>query len=109
MSEITKEKLLADFKVLLNDAEQLIGATAGDVGDRIAEVRRQLARRVEEGKAALGRREAELRGQAQRAKSQAVELIRNDGWGWLAAAAFFGMLASLALYYQKRGSSKRET
>lgn len=108
MSEITKEKLLADFKVLLNDAEQLIGATAGDVGDRIAEVRRQLARRVEEGKAALGRREAELRGQAQRAKSQAVELMRDEGWGWLAVAACFGMLASLALYYQRRVSTKRE-
>lgn len=108
MSQITTEKLLADFKVLLNDAEQLVGATAGEVGERVADVRRRLARRVEAGRTALVRREEELRGRAQQVKGEAIDFMRDEGWRWLLAGACVGLLAGLALYCQKKGTTRDE-
>ncbi|MCI0538127.1 MAG: DUF883 family protein [Verrucomicrobiales bacterium] len=43
MDEASPEKLLRDARVLLHDAEELIKATAGDIGERTREARAKLA------------------------------------------------------------------
>lgn len=108
MSEVTTEKLLADFRVLIDDVEQLVSATAGEAGGRVAELRQHLAGRLEAGKAAVAQCEKELREQAQRAKSRAADFLRDEGWCWLAVAGCLGMLAGLALYCQSREFRRRE-
>lgn len=108
MSEITKEKLFADLKVLVDDVEQLLSATAGEGGERVAELRQHLARRVEEGKAALARREMELREHAQRAKSRVVTFLRKEHWDRVAIFAGIGVLLGLALRCRRRGTKKLE-
>jgi len=104
MSEVTTEKLYADFKVLVDDTEQLISATAGQAGERIAELRQRLTGRIEQGKEALLQREKELRAQAERARSCAITFLREESWSRLALAAGLGMLLGLALF---SGRSKR--
>jgi ElaB/YqjD/DUF883 family membrane-anchored ribosome-binding protein len=61
MSEFTTKKLFADLKVLVDDVERLLSATEGEAGERVTDLRQRLARRVEEGKAALGQQETALR------------------------------------------------
>jgi hypothetical protein len=39
MSEVTKDKLIADVKLVIADTEELLRATAGQAGDKIAEIR----------------------------------------------------------------------
>ena len=39
MTDVTKEKLIADFKVVVADAEELLRATAGQAGDKVGEIR----------------------------------------------------------------------
>jgi ElaB/YqjD/DUF883 family membrane-anchored ribosome-binding protein len=41
--DMTSEKLIRDFKVLTEDAEELIKATAGDIGDTTRKARAKLA------------------------------------------------------------------
>ncbi len=40
--EVTRQKLVADFKVVLRDAEALIKATAGELGEKSKEARARL-------------------------------------------------------------------
>ena len=39
MTEVTKDKLIADVKLVIADSEELLRATAGQAGDKIAEIR----------------------------------------------------------------------
>lgn len=108
MSKVTTEKLLEDFNVLIDDAEQLITATAGEANERIAEVRQRLALKIEEGRAALARYERELREQAEQAKIRAKAFLREESWSRLLMAAFLGLLIGAALRRKPRVRVSRE-
>ena len=45
MNEITTEKLSEDFKVLIDDAEDLVKATASQTGERIGDLRQRLEKK----------------------------------------------------------------
>ena len=97
VSQVTTEKLIADFKVLIDDAEQLIGATASQAGERVAALRQRLLRRVEEAKVAMAQCEKELRERGERARSRVRSRLQEENWSRLAIAAGLGVLAGLAL------------
>jgi len=44
------ERLAADFKLLMRDAEELLKATTGEAGEKIKEVRARLAKALESAK-----------------------------------------------------------
>lgn len=44
------ERLAADIKMLMRDAEELLKATAGEAGDKLKEVRHRLAKALESAK-----------------------------------------------------------
>jgi ElaB/YqjD/DUF883 family membrane-anchored ribosome-binding protein len=106
MSEVTTEKLLADFNVLIDDAEQLISATAGEANEQIAEMRQRLALKIEEGREALAQCERELREQAERAKSHAMTFLWEESWSRLVFAAAIGTLIGLALRRDRHQSKE---
>jgi ElaB/YqjD/DUF883 family membrane-anchored ribosome-binding protein len=101
MSEVTTEKLLSDFQVLIDDAEQLISATASEASERVAELRQRLALNIEEGKEALARCQRELRDQAEQTKSRTIDFLREESWSRLVIAAVIGTLLGLALRRKK--------
>jgi ElaB/YqjD/DUF883 family membrane-anchored ribosome-binding protein len=105
MSEVTK-KLLADFKVLLDDVGELVKTTSDQAGERVSELRQSLARRVEEGKGALVQREEQLVEQAGKAKSRVVTYLREGHWDRVAIYAGIGVLLGLALRCRKPGSKR---
>ena len=45
MSEISARKLAADFKIVMDDVEGLIKATASQTGERIGDLRQRLEKR----------------------------------------------------------------
>jgi ElaB/YqjD/DUF883 family membrane-anchored ribosome-binding protein len=94
MSEVTTEKLFADFKVLINDVEQLVSATAGQ---QIADLRQRLSLGVEQGREGLARYEKEVREQTERAKRRTMTFLREESWSRLAAATLVGVLLGVAL------------
>ena len=50
-NEVTMRKLVQDFKVVVQDAESLAKATAGDLGEKAREARNRLAASLESAKA----------------------------------------------------------
>lgn len=49
--EVTMGKLVQDFKVVIHDAESLLKASAGELGERAKEARARLAASLESAKA----------------------------------------------------------
>jgi len=45
MSEVSARKLAADFKIVMDDVEGLIKATASQTGERIGDLRQRLEKR----------------------------------------------------------------
>lgn len=108
MSEVTTKKLYTDFKILIEDAAELVKATADQAGEQVTDLRQVLARRVEEGKAALAQRKTDLLEQARQAKSRALTLLREEHWDRVAICAGIGVLVGLALRCRKRESKRSE-
>ena len=52
-NDVTMRKLMQDFKVVVQDAESLAKATAGDLGEKAREARNRLAASLESAKANL--------------------------------------------------------
>jgi ElaB/YqjD/DUF883 family membrane-anchored ribosome-binding protein len=51
--EVTFQKLARDFKVVVQDAESLLKATAGELGDKAREARARLAASLESAKGSV--------------------------------------------------------
>lgn len=49
------QRLTKDFKAITQDAEELLKATAGDAGEKMKEIRRQLSGALESSKASVER------------------------------------------------------
>jgi ElaB/YqjD/DUF883 family membrane-anchored ribosome-binding protein len=55
--EVTMSKLAQDFKVVMHDAEALIKATAGDLGEKAREARARLTASLESAKGGVSKLE----------------------------------------------------
>ena len=88
-------KLVADFKVLIEDAEGLVKATATEAGARIGDLRQRLGERFEHGKNALTSGNKSWLETAEGAKTQAESYLREHAWAALLVAAGVGALLGL--------------
>lgn len=104
--EVSLEKLIADFRVLIADAEQLIGATANQAGERVVELRQHLVNRVLAVKEAVAECEKELRERTERAKARVASSMQEENWPRLALAAGLGVLLGMALRCRKSKSDE---
>jgi ElaB/YqjD/DUF883 family membrane-anchored ribosome-binding protein len=55
--EVDMAKLVGDFKIVLNDAEAMLKATAGELGDKAREARARLASSLQSARAGMHRLE----------------------------------------------------
>jgi ElaB/YqjD/DUF883 family membrane-anchored ribosome-binding protein len=108
MSEVTTGKLFDDFKVLIDDVEQLVSATASEAGGASPNCASVCHSRSKRGKKALAQREKELREQAEQAKQRATIFVLEESWSRLAAAACLGAPLGLALRRLKSKSTRSE-
>jgi ElaB/YqjD/DUF883 family membrane-anchored ribosome-binding protein len=95
MNQVTTEKLIADFKVLIDDVEELIKAMANQPGALVAELRHRLERNIEEGRRALAEGGKALRDKAARARAATEWYLRQNIWSTVAIAAGIGLLFGL--------------
>ena len=93
MSEVTTRKLAADFKVVMDDVEELIKATASQTGERIGDLRQRLEQKIEVFRKTLV--EKSWFTNAGQAKAQAESRFRENPWLGLAVATGIGLLIGL--------------
>ena len=97
MNEITGQKLADDVKVVINDAEELLRATASETGERIVDLRRRLEQKLVECKTELAEQERVWLQKAEQVRASATSYLRENAWTKVAIAVGVGMVLGLLL------------
>jgi ElaB/YqjD/DUF883 family membrane-anchored ribosome-binding protein len=95
---VTRDKLVADLKLVVTDAEELLKITAGQAGDKVLAVRDKVQRGLEQAKAKLVELEGKALEQTKAAAHATDAYVHENPWkavGLAAGAGFlFGLLIS---------------
>lgn len=97
MTEVSKEKLVADFRVVIADAEELLRATAGQAGDKVAEIRSRAQEHLSRAKVKLAEAEEILVGKAKQVGHAADDYVHENPWSAVGIAAGAGFLIGLLI------------
>ncbi|HYF18447.1 MAG TPA: DUF883 family protein [Ramlibacter sp.] len=91
------EKLMADLKVVIADAEELLKLTAGQAGDKAADLRQRIADRLATSRSELARLQAQATSQAREAGKAADQYVRENPWAAIGVAAGVGLVLGLLI------------
>jgi ElaB/YqjD/DUF883 family membrane-anchored ribosome-binding protein len=86
----TTDKLVGDVKVLANDVEELLKATAAQSGERIAEARARA-------QAAIVRARTVAVEQGKQAAQTTDQYVRENPWAAIGVSAAIGLLVGLLI------------
>ena len=95
--EATREKLVSDLKVLIDDAEELLKATANQAGEKVATVRQRIEQSLYEGKRSLAEAEDVLLDTGKEAARAADIYVRENPWNAVGIAAGIGLVLGLLI------------
>ena len=94
-TEITPEKLAADLRLVITDAEALLHATAGEANESVAAARAKVKESLDAAKDKLGSLGEEAAEQARVAVHAADDYIRGHPWQAVGIAALAGIVLGL--------------
>jgi ElaB/YqjD/DUF883 family membrane-anchored ribosome-binding protein len=97
MTDVTKEKLIADVKLVIADSEDLLRATAGQAGEKIAEIRARSQDRLAAAKIKLAEAEAVMVDKAKQVGRVADDYVHDNPWRSVGVAAGFGFIVGLLI------------
>lgn len=100
MSELTanqKDKLMADLRVVVADAEELLKLTAGDVSESTAGLRERLQMRLSDAKHSLLTLQANATEKAKAAGHATDDYVHDHPWQSVAVGAAVGMVVGLLI------------
>lgn len=100
MSEIThaqREKLMSDLKLVIADADELLKMTAGQVGDKAADLRQRLQVRMEQAKVDLSRAQDMAIGKAKDAGRATDAYVHEHPWTAVGIGAGVGLLLGMLI------------
>lgn len=93
----SKEQLIADFKVVVADAEALLKATANQGGEQLAEVRTKAEKSLKAAKASMAEVQEELLAKTKAAAKVADAYVQDNPWKAVGTAAGFGLVIGLLI------------
>jgi len=97
MSPVTKEKLVADFKVVVADAEEILRATAGQAGDKMADLRAKLQSNLTVAKESLADAQAALVEKTKAAARATDDYVHDNPWRAVGISAGIGLVIGLLI------------
>jgi len=94
---VTRDKLVADLKLVVSDAEELLKITAGQAGDKVVAVRDRVQRGLEQAKVKLVELEGKAVDQTKAAAHATDAYVQDNPWRAVGIAAGAGLLVGLLL------------
>jgi len=91
-NEVTKEQLIADFSVVVADAEALLRATANQGGEKLAEVRAKAEESLKVVKARMAEAQEALLVKTRAAAKATDVYVHENPWNAVGVAAAVGVL-----------------
>ena len=96
-SEVTKEQLISDFKVVVADAEALLKATAGQGGEAMAAVRSRVEASLATAKEKMSDAQAAMLAKTRAAARATDEYVHVHPWKAVGVAAGVGLVVGLLI------------
>ena len=96
-SDITKEQLVRDFKVVVSDAEALLKATAGQGGEAVAAVRAKAEESLAAAKERMHEVQEELLVRSKAAAKATDEYVHTHPWHAIGIGAGIGLVVGLLI------------
>ena len=94
-TQVSKQKLVTDLKVLIGDTEELLKATAGQAGDKVAVARERIQASLSVYKEKLLDAEQALMEKTKEAARATDEYVHEHPWQAVSVAAGVGFLLGL--------------
>jgi ElaB/YqjD/DUF883 family membrane-anchored ribosome-binding protein len=94
---VSKEKLVQDLKSVIADAEELLRATAGQAGEKIAVVRERMQENLSRAKVKLAQVENIVIDRTKQAAHAADQYVHENPWAAVGVAAGVGFLLGLLI------------
>lgn len=92
-----REKLMADLKVVIEDAEELLKLTAGQAGEKVSEMRARIQDRLHRAKGDLARLQSAAVDQARQAARVTDDFVHDRPWTAVGVAAGIGVLVGMLI------------
>ena len=97
LSAVSKEKLVADLKIVVSDAEELLRATANVAGEKVSELREKIQDRLRDAKLRLADAEAALLDKTKAAARATDDFVHDNPWKAVGIAAGVGLLLGVII------------
>lgn len=95
MSETSTERLMGDLRAVLEDAESLLTATAGQAGERVQQARERAKETVRAARERLADSQEDLTRRAREAAKDADKYVRDNPWQAVGIAAGVALIIGL--------------
>ena len=96
-NDVSKEKLVADLKIVVADAEELLRATASQAGEKVAAARERIQASLASAKVKLNDAERALLEKTKEAAKVADEYVHDNPWQAVGVAAGIGFVLGILI------------
>ena len=96
-SDITKDKLVSDLKVVITDAEELLLATASQAGEKAAAARVRITESLKVAKEKLAIAEDIALDKAKAAARATDDYVHENPWAAVGIGALVGAVSAVAM------------
>ncbi|MFY9315183.1 MAG: DUF883 family protein [Burkholderiales bacterium] len=96
-TEVNKDKLVADLKVVVADAEELLRATASQAGEKVAAARERIQASLATAKVKLGEAERAALEKAKLAAKATDDYVHENPWRAVGIAAVAGLVLGVLI------------
>jgi ElaB/YqjD/DUF883 family membrane-anchored ribosome-binding protein len=94
---VNKDRLIADMKLVVADAEELLRATAGQAGEKVTELRGKIQDNLTKARASLADAQAAMVDKAKEVGHATDEYVQDNPWKSVGVAAGIGFVVGLLI------------
>ncbi len=96
-NEVSKEKLMQDLRLVVADAEELLRATAGQAGEKVAAARERIQENMVAAKERLVAAEQAVAARARQAAKATDDYVHENPWKAVGIAAGAGLVVGMLI------------
>jgi len=96
-SEVSNEKLIQDFRLVVADTEELLRATAGVAGEKISVARERMQENLVNAKVRLASAEEDVVAKTKEAAKATDEYVHENPWTAIGVAASVGVIVGMLI------------
>jgi ElaB/YqjD/DUF883 family membrane-anchored ribosome-binding protein len=96
-NEVSRDKLVQDFKLVIADAEELLRATATQAGEKVSAARERIQDRIHSAKIKVAEAEEALMVRTREAARMTDEFVHDKPWYAVGIAGAVGLVIGMLI------------